>query len=665
MVPKDVQARYDKLKDSINHYRVQYHVYDKEEISEAALDSLKHELADIEKEYPSIVTPDSPSQRVAGKPLPQFKKVRHEIEQWSFNDCFTPEEFHEFDARVKRFLGGTAVPTYACELKIDGLKIVFTYEKGLLKTAATRGDGIVGEDVTQNVKTIESVPLSLSRPIDIIVEGEVWMSSKNLERLNAEQAKAGKPLYANPRNVAAGSIRQLDPALTAARKLDVFIYEVAKTSEKFPATQIQELEYLRDLGFKVNPHHVLAKNADEAVSYWETWKGKGRHQEYWTDGIVVKVNEKRFEDRLGYTGKAPRFAIAFKFPAEQATTVVEDIQLQVGRTGVVTPVAHLKPVQVAGTTVSRATLHNEDEIRRLDVRIGDTVILQKAGDVIPDIVRVLTELRPKNSKPYKFPTHVPGCGGDGRIERVPGQAAWRCVDLESPERRKRAFAYFISKHALDIGGLGKETAAQLIDEGVVTTFDQLFDLEEGDFLAMEGFAEISAQKAVAAIRKAQENVPLERLITALSIQNVGEETARDLAEHFGSMEKLRRASLEELEAINGIGGVVAKSVHDWFKDRTNGTFVDKLLKHLKVAKPEKKKNGKFAGKTFVFTGTLEKISRDEAEEMVRKLGGKAAGSVSSKTSYVVAGAEAGSKLDKAKALGVEVLSEAEFASMLR
>jgi len=665
MIPADIRTRYEKLKNSINHYRKQHHVYDKEEISEAALDSLKHELAAIEKEYPSIIAPDSPSQRVAGKPLPQFKKVRHEVEQWSFNDCFTPEEFKEFDARVKRFLGVSSQPTYACELKIDGLKIVFTYEKGFLKTAATRGDGIVGEDVTQNIKTIDSVPLSLSRSIDIIVEGEVWMSASHLAELNKKREKAGLPLYANPRNVAAGSIRQLDPKLTAERKLDVFMYDVAKTSEKFPPTQIEELDYLRELGFKVNPHHVFAKNADEVVSYWESWKQKGRQQDYWIDGVVAKVNEKRFEDRLGYTGKAPRFAIAFKFPAEQATTVVEDIQLQVGRTGVVTPVAHLKPVQIAGTTVSRATLHNEDEIKRLDVRIGDTVILQKAGDVIPDIVQVLPELRPKDSKPYKFPTHCDLCGGDGRIERIPGQAAWRCVDLDGPERRKRAFAYFISKHALDIGGLGRETAAQLIDEGIITTFDELFELQEGDFLALEGFAEISAQKAIAAIRKAQQDVPLERLITALSIPNVGEETARDIARHFGSIEKIRKASLEQLEAIDGIGDVVAKSIHDWFKNHTNSSFVDRLEKHLKIVKPQKAVRGKFTGETFVFTGTLEKMSREEAEEKVRLLGGKAAGSVSAKTSYVVAGAEAGSKLDKAKDLGVEVLTEAEFARMLK
>lgn len=663
MIPKDVQARYAKLVESINHYRTEFHVYDREAIPEAALDSLKHELTLIEEKHPEIIVPDSPSQRVAGKPLPQFKKIRHEIEQWSFNDCFSPEELQEFDTRVKRFLG-SAVPTYVCELKIDGLKIVFTYEKGILKHAATRGDGVVGEDVTQNIKTIESVPIRLTRPIDIIVEGEVWMSAKNLVELNKVRAEKGEPLFANPRNVAAGSIRQLDPAVTASRKLDVYIYDVARTSEAFPKTQYEELDYLRELGFKVNPHHKMAKTIDDAIAFWDSWKTKGREQDYWIDGVVVKVNERSYEERLGYTGKAPRFAIAFKFPAEQATTVVEDIQLQVGRTGVLTPVAHLKPVLVAGTTVSRATLHNEDEIARLDVRIGDTVILQKAGDVIPDIVQVLLELRPKDSKPYRFPTHVAVCGGDGRIERVPGQAAWRCVDPESPERRKRAFAYFISKSALDIAGLGKKTAELLIDEGVVSTFDELFELQQGDFESLPGFAEISAKNAADAIRKAQKDVPLERVITALSIANVGEETARDLAEHFGSMQKLREASLEDLEHIDGIGGVVAKSVHDYFKNRTNATFVERLVKHLHIVKPEKKQGTRFAGKIFVFTGSLESISRDEGEELVRKNGGKASGSVSAKTSYVVAGSEAGSKLDKAKELGVEVLTEKEFMRML-
>ena len=665
MIPVAVQDRYNKLKETINRHRVQYHVYDKEEISQAALDSLKHELAEIEEKYPTIIAYDSPSQRVAGKPLPQFKKSKHQIPQWSFNDCFTPEELHAFDARVKRFLGGEN-PTYVCELKIDGLKVVLTYEKGVLVTAATRGDGEVGEDVTHNVRTIESVPLSLSRPIDIIVEGEVWMSAKNLQLLNVERAKKGEAVFANPRNVAAGSIRQLDPAIAASRRLDMFVYDVARSSENFPSTQYEELEYLRKLGFKVNPHFVAARDADEVIAFWNIWKTKGRTQEYWTDGIVVKVNERKYEERLGYTGKAPRFAIAFKFPAEQATTVVQDIVLQVGRTGVVTPVAHLRPTQIAGTVVARATLHNEDEIARLDVRIGDTVVLQKAGDVIPEIVQVVLELRSKNAKKYRFPTIVPECGGDGKIERIPGMSAWRCVNIESPERRRRGFAYFISKSALDVAGIGKKTAAQLIDEGVVGTFDELFELHEGDFLALEGFAQLSAQKAVESIRNAQKNVALERVITALGIPQVGEETARDLANHFRSFEKFQNATEAELKNIGGVGEIVASAIVKWFKDSSNKKFATRLISHLQIISPKRGEGqGKFDGKTFVFTGSLTTMSREEGEAKVRDLGGKASGSVSAKTTYVVAGEEAGSKLDKARALGVEVLTEKEFARMLR
>lgn len=669
MIPADIRARYEKLKSAINQYRTQYHVYDREEISQDALDSLKHELAHIEAEFPSLITPDSPSQRVAGAPLPKFQKVRHQIEQWSFNDAFSPEEMREFDARVVRFLKDRypgARPTYDCELKIDGLKIVFTYEKGMLVTAATRGDGVVGEDVTQNIRTIESVPLSLERPVDIIVEGEVWMSAKNLEKLNVERAAEGEPLFANPRNAAAGSIRQLDPKIAASRKLDVFIYDVARTSEAFPETQFEELEYLRDLGFKINPHRALARTIDDCIAFWEEWKSKGRSQEYWLDGIVVKVNERRYEEALGYTGKAPRFAIAFKFPAEQATTILEDIVMQVGRTGVITPVAHLRPVSVAGSTVSRATLHNEDEIKRLDVRIGDTVIIQKAGDVIPDIVSTVPALRPPNAKPFIFPTHVAACGEDGRIERVPGQAAWRCANRESPERIRRTFAYFASKKGLDIPGLGEKITTLLLDEGLVQTFDDLFTLEVGDFEALPGFAEVSAKKLYESIRRAAAHVPLEKFITALSISNIGEETARDLAEHFGDIKKIRTATKEQLLEIDGIGGIVAESLIEWFNDRTNRTLVDNLLKHLHIVRPPKKviAQGPFAGKTLVFTGTLETMSRDDAEALARKLGAKTSGSVSKKTDYVIAGSDAGSKLSKARALGVRVLSEHEFRSLL-
>ncbi|MFA7309652.1 MAG: NAD-dependent DNA ligase LigA [Candidatus Paceibacterota bacterium] len=668
-VPQEVRHRYEQLKETVNRYRTLYHVYDKEEISQEALDSLKHELTEIESEYPKLIAPDSPSQRVSGKPLPGFKKVPHKIAQWSFNDAFTPDELREFDSRVKRFLRSKGIstdPTYACELKIDGLKIVFEYQKGLLVTAATRGDGEVGEDVTQNIRTIESVPLSLARPVDIIVEGEVWMSSKNLERLNRHREKSGEPLFANPRNVAAGSIRQLDPSVAASRMLDVFIYDVAATSEVFPATQLEELNYLRELGFKVNPNHVQAKSIDEAIAFWETWKEKGRHQEYWIDGVVVKVNERTLEEQLGYTGKAPRFAIAFKFPAEQATTVLEDIVLQVGRTGVLTPVAHLKPVLVAGSTVSRATLHNEDEIKRLDVRIGDTVILQKAGDVIPEIVQVVKELRPKNAKSYTWPSKVAACGGDGSIERVPGQAAWRCVNRESPERIRRVWEHFVSRKALDIDGVGEKVTAALLDAGLVQTFDDLFTLEEGDFLELEGFAEISAKKAVDAIRAASKNVPLARLLTALSIDHVGEETARDLAAHFGTIEKLRKASVEELEAIDGVGDVVARSLAQWFKDKKNTDMLDRLLKHIAIEKPAvRQAQGKLKGRSFVFTGGLESMSREEAGEKVRALGGEVVGSVSGKTSYVVSGESSGSKLDKARSLDVPILTEDAFLRLLK
>lgn len=662
-IPREVKNRYDTLKKTINQYRVAYHVYDREDISQQALDSLKHELTEIEKQYPDIIAPDSPSQRVAGKPLPQFKKVRHKVAQWSFNDAFTPEEVREFDARVRRFLRpmfGDVHPTYVCELKIDGLKIVLTYEKGVLKTAATRGDGVVGEDVTHNIKTIESVPLALSRPIDIVVEGEVWMSSKGLEELNKRREKKGEPLFANPRNAAAGSIRQLDPRVAASRKLDVFIYDVAETSETFPKTQSEELEYLRELGFKVNPNHVFANTIEDAIVYWERWKKKGRQQEYWVDGVVIKVNEKKYEEALGYTGKAPRFAIAFKFPAEQVTTVVEGIVLQVGRTGVLTPVAHLKPVSVAGTTVSRATLHNEDEIKRLDVRIGDTVVLQKAGDVIPDIVRVVTELRPKGAKPFQWPKIVPECGGDGRIERVPGQVAWRCVNTDSFAVVRRRFHNFVGKHALDIEGFGPRTIDQLLEKGLVQHYDELFTLTEGDLLTLEGFAEISARKLIASIQKAR-RVELARLIVGLSIPQVGEETAILLAERFRTIDALGNASIEELESVEGIGPIVANAVQEWFALKRHKELIVKLKHILHIIAPQKEmREGKLKGKSYVLTGTLSSMSRDEAKVALRKLGADISESVSRKTTAVVAGESPGSKAEKARILGIPILTEEEF-----
>lgn len=664
MASKETTARYEKLKDAINHYRYLYHVRDIEEISEAALDSLKHELSVLEEKHPELITPDSPSQRVAGEPLPGFAKVRHEVPQWSFNDAFSPEEMREFDARVKRGLGGR-IPSYTCELKIDGLKVVYTYKKGVLAVAATRGDGSVGEDVTHNVRTIESVPLKLTREVDCIVEGEVWMSEKALETLNTERAQAGEPLFANPRNAAAGGIRQLDPKIAAKRKLDVFMYDVAQTSEQLPQTQEEELEYLRDLGFKVNPHFTHAKNIEEVINYWELWQKKSKSQGYWIDGIVVKVSEHALQEQLGYTGKGPRYAIAFKFPAQQVTTIVEDIAFQVGRTGVVTPVAHLQPVAVAGTTVSRATLHNEDEIKRLDLRIGDTVILEKAGDVIPHVVRVLSEFRTKGAKPFKWPTKIDECGGDGSIERVPGAAAWRCVVRDSFSQQARRLQYFASRKALDIEGLGEKNVELLINEGLVSHFDDLFTLKQGDLESLEGFGELSARNLIEAIDKARTQ-PLSRLLTGLSIPHVGEETAYLLAKHYKTIDDLAAATAEDLMAIDGIGNIMAEALVQWFKDKTNSALITRLKSHLTIIadKTPAKKNSFFAGKTFVLTGSLSTMSRDEAKEAIRKLGGDVSSSVSSKTDAVIAGEEAGSKLDKARELGVKIIGEVEFAKLL-
>lgn len=673
--PKETVERLNKLKKTIEHYRYLYHVLDKEEISPEALDSLKNELVQIEKEYPELITSDSPSQRVAGEPLKEFEKVVHKIPQWSLGDAFTEQDIIDFDERVKRFLDKSPLPTshvgktdleYACELKIDGLKVVFHYEKGLFVRGVTRGDGKVGEDVTHNIKTIESVPLKLAEPLDIILEGEVWMSKKNFSELNREQEKKGEPLFANPRNVAAGTIRQLDSKIARERKLDTFIYDIAYINGKMPATQIEELEFIQKLGFKVNKNFRLCKTVDDIIKYWKEWQKRAPKEDYLIDGIVIKVNSRAQEEALGYTGKSPRFAIAFKFPAEQVTTVVEDIALQVGRTGVITPVAHLRPVLVAGSVVSRATLHNEDEIKRLDVRVGDTVILQKAGDVIPDIVSVVKEMRTGKEKSFVFPKVVPACGGDGGIEKITGQVAYRCVNKNSFAQQSRKLHYFASKKAFDIKDLGPKIIDLLMENGLVSTYDDFFTLKKGDLLNLPRFAEKSADNLISAIDKSR-NITLARLLVSLSIPQVGEETAIDIANHFKDIDKIRQVSFEELEQIDGVGPVVAKSVRDWFDDKTNSDVLKRLLKHIKIEKISDASSGisSVLGKTFVITGSLKSFGRDEAKNKIRKAGGNISSSVSSKTDYVIAGEEAGSKLDKAKELGVKILSEEEFLKIIR
>lgn len=664
-----MKERLEKLKKLLEKHRYLYHVLDKPEISDEAYDSLMKELEEIEAKNPELITSDSPTQRVGGEPLKEFNKVKHAQEQWSFDDVFDFEELEKWEKKVKNFMEKEGVSDekldYCCELKIDGLKIILTYENGKLLRGATRGDGVVGEDVTHNIKTIQSIPLVLSRAIDITTVGEVWLSKKVLKTINEERKKNGESIYANTRNLAAGSLRQLDPKITASRRLDSFLYDIDQISEDKPLTQYAEIELLSMLGFKTNPYSKICNSIADIQKFYNEWTKKRHDLDYELDGIVIKVNSNKIQNALGYTGKSPRWGVAYKFPAEQVTTVLEDIVLQVGRTGVVTPVAYLKPVMVAGSTVSRATLHNEDEIKRLDLRIGDTVIIQKAGDVIPDIVSVVTELRNKNSKPYIFPTHVPACGGNGKIIRIPGEAAWRCESSDSFDQQKRKFYYFVSKKCFDIDGLGPKIVDVLLEQGLITSFDDIFTLKRGDLISLPRFADKSVDNLLDSIEKSR-TISLARFIASLSINQVGEETAHDLAKHFGSIEKIMKAKYEEIEAIFGVGPIVAKSIFDWFSNEDNINLINNLLKQIEIVKEQagSQQNNKLKGKIFVFTGTM-KMDRTEAQDIVRKLGGEVSSSVSTKTSHLVAGENAGSKLDKARELKVEVINEENFLKMVK
>ncbi len=664
--------RLEKLKETINHHRYLYHTKDTPEISDEAYDSLVHELEALEREYPELKTNDSPTERVGGEPLKEFVKVTHAVQQWSFDDVFNTATLEKWNEKVGNFIKKSGVEDesveYCCELKIDGLKVILTYEDGVLVRGATRGDGTVGEDVTENIKTIKDIPLTLKKKVSLIAVGEAWIGKSELAKINKERERKGEALYANTRNLAAGTLRQLDPKVVAGRNLHVFVYDVENFDGGKLETQSKELELLAELGFVTNPHTKVCKSLAEVEKFYTQWTEKKDSLEYGLDGIVLKINSRKIQEALGYTGKSPRWGVAYKFPAEQVTTVVEDIVFQVGRTGVVTPVAHLRPVLVAGSTVSRATLHNEDEIKRLDVRIGDTVIIQKAGDVIPDIVQVVTSLRTGKEKPFKWPTHVPLCGGDGAIERVPGQAAWRCVVKDSYEQQKRKLHYFASKGALNIEDMGPKIIDQLLDAELISEYADIFTLEKGDLVVLPRFAEKSADNLLASIEKARKTT-LPRFLISLSIPQVGEETAHDIANHFKTIEKVRSATEEELLAISGIGPIVAESVVAFFKGRKNIKIVDDLLKYIKIDNITSPKSGLglqsgVLGKTFVLTGTLQTMSRDEAKEKIRALGGNVSSSVSKETDYVVAGESAGSKLDKAQELGVKLLSEDQFVEML-
>ncbi|TAL48940.1 NAD-dependent DNA ligase LigA [Patescibacteria group bacterium] len=670
---REEKQRIKKLRQLIEYHCKRYHEEDAPEISDQAYDSLVAELSALEEAYPEFKVYGSPSERVGGKPLESFEKVRHRSSQWSFDNVFDGVELASWGERLTRILEKSDIDRraeldYCAEHKIDGLKVVLTYEKGVFILGATRGDGVTGENITQNLRTIEDIPLRLAQSIDITVVGEAWLPRRELERINRERRKKGEPSFANTRNAAAGSLRQLDPRVVAERRLRSFVYDIdliglGDTGIAYPETQIEELKLLSKLGFHVNPTYRHCRNLSEVIAYYRDWEKKRKSEEYEADGIAIKVNSRALQEILGYTAKAPRFAVAFKFPAEQATTVVENIILQVGRTGVITPVAKLRPVRVAGSTVSRATLHNEDEIKRLDVRAGDTVIIQKAGDVIPDIVSVLKELRSGKEKPFVFPEKVAGCGGDGRIERIPGQAAHRCVTLGSQLQQQRKLEYFAGKKALNIEGLGEKIVELLTEHNLISTFDDIFTLTKGDLLNLPGFAQKKAENLLASINKSRKT-SLSRLLVGLSIPQVGEETAEDLAEHFRSIETLRKASGEELEAVAGIGSITAESVYRWFRDEENRKILDRLLRQLKIAAASRLAAGKFAGKTFVLTGTLSLMARGQAEEKIKALGGSISDSVSTRTNYVVAGQEPGGKYARARELGVTTLSEKEFLKML-
>ncbi|OGL87196.1 hypothetical protein A3I40_04345 [Candidatus Uhrbacteria bacterium RIFCSPLOWO2_02_FULL_48_12] len=669
LTKEEVRARVKKLRAEIEHHRYLYHVLDKVEISDAALDSLKHELAELERQYPELITPDSPTQRIGGVPLKQFHKVKHTVPQWSFNDAFSAEEIRAFDARVRKFLGLDAKKdvAYTAELKIDGLHVVLTYEAGRFVLGATRGDGVTGEDVTMNLRTIESIPLVLREPVDVVVEGEVYMARSVLEKLNRERKKRGEPLLANPRNAAAGAIRQLDPKIASERRLNTFIYDLS-AGDNLPATQSEELERLRSLGFRVSKHYRRCANIDEVISYWETWQKKKDKEDYWIDGVVLKLDRRDWQERLGYTGKAPRWAIAFKFPAEQATTVVEDIVVQVGRTGVLTPVAHLRPVTVMGTTVSRATLHNEDEIKRLGLKIGDTVILEKAGDVIPDIVQVLPKLRGGREKEFVMPKRCPVCGSpvEKRAGGTGATVGAYCTNKKNcyAQNLERNI-HFAARSALDINGLGDKIVEKLMQAGLVQDPADFFALKKEDLLQLEGFADLAADNLLKAIA-ARKRADMARFINGLGITHVGEETSLALAEHFGSLQKLSRAHEEDLMSVADIGPVVARSIFEWFRDKAHQKLLKKFEDNGVVVLPyhAAASKGPLSGKTFILTGTLETMSREEAKARIRALGGKTSESVSKETSYVVAGKEPGSKYDKAKKFGIQILDEADLLKMI-
>ena len=666
---KNLEKEIARLRDDIRYHEHRYYVLNDPEISDAEFDKRMRRLQDLEREHPELVTPDSPTQRVGGQPAEEFTKVRHSVPMLSLDNTYSVDELRDFDRRVRE-LAGRASVEYVAELKLDGLSMSLTYENGVLVRGVTRGDGSTGEDVTANVKTIRSVPLRIdSKRLEVIgkparfeVRGEVIMTRAAFEKLNAQREAAGEPRFANPRNSAAGTMRQLDSRIVAERRLDMYLYLLLVDGRVPLAEHSKALAALEKLGFKVNPHRKLCRSFDELLAYIQEWESQREGLEYEIDGIVVKVNDTRLWEELGTTAKSPRWAVAFKYPARQATTKVLDIRAQVGRTGTLTPVADLEPVDVGGVTVSHATLHNMDEIERLGVKIGDTVLIQRAGEVIPQVVKVVKAV--PDGREFKMPRKCPVCGGD--VHRTEGEVAFRCVNTACPARLKESLLYFAGRRAMNIGGLGDKLVDQLVGKGLVHDVADLYSLTHEQLANLERMAEKSAQNLMMEIENSKK-AELARLIFALGIRFVGERTGQLLADHFGSLDKLARASEEELLQVEEVGPRVSEAIREFFGEKRNREVIEKLRKAgLQFEqKRARRAEGKLAGKQFVLTGTLPTYSREEATRLIEEAGGRVTGSVSKKTDYVVVGSDAGSKLEKAKSLGVKTIDEAALLGLIR
>jgi len=689
--------RIEELRQEINYHNYRYYVLDQPVISDAEYDRLMQELISLEEQFPDLVTPDSPSQRVGAPPALGFESYTHRQPMLSLNNAFGDEELLAFDQRIKRMLGLRYEEEieYVAELKIDGLAVSLTYENGRFVRGATRGDGYTGEDVTANLKTIKSIPLTMLNParsgaisstaqsvqldtaskedapyagssgfaIPRIVEvrGEVFMLHEEFRRINREREEAGEPTFANPRNAAAGSVRQLDSSVTARRNLDIFCYGIGYIEGINFATHWDVLQALKAWGFKVNPNTRLCRNLSAVRDFVAEWSERRETLGYDIDGVVVKVNSLDLQNRLGYVARSPRWAIAYKFPATQETTVIRDIIVQVGRTGALTPVAIMEPVEVAGVTVSRATLHNEDEIRRKDIRIGDTVVVQRAGDVIPEVVQVIKEKRTGNERVFFMPDKCPVCGGD--VERLEGEAVARCVNLACPAQIKERIIHFASRGALNIEGIGPAQIDQLVEKGLIRDPADLYYLKMDDLLTLERMGQKLASKILDAIQRSKRTT-LPRLLYGLGIRHVGEHVAQVLADHFGSLDAIINATEEELSNVPEVGPVIAKSIAMFFSQQSNRQVIEKLYKAGVVPEAPTRAGNRLEGKTFVFTGELRSMTRDEAEETVRRLGGRVSSSVSRNTDFVIAGPGAGSKLEKARELGIAVLNEDDFLKII-